>query len=295
MNDRFEEKTYETAANYEFAQLNSPGGCPSCGLRYCAFCGWPTPSAAVDIWSPGQVLEAVLGFDVLVDIQGDSSRVSALIGAAIPPGMYWQPTFSQHSGVASAPSWASLFIQYKRPDWVTRRRGKFLKLFPGPFHRFELNTKQHSALIQLQSAAAGQALALYASPRFHTNAELAVHRSRRLVLERTAFIGVGVTPGHKHGAYDEVSARLCSEPEEVEAFGLASLLAAVRRLDIRYSESAREGLTAHLEAIARAVETVDQDQTAQPLADQSVARHIETILAFAAENNLAWLLCAVAR
>ncbi|MDO8392477.1 MAG: hypothetical protein Q7V57_18540 [Actinomycetota bacterium] len=295
MNDRFEEKSFETAANYEFAQLGGAGGCPACGLRYCAFCGWLSAGATIDIWSPGQVLEGALGFDVLVDVQGDASRIGALIGAAIPPGMYWQPMYGHHPGVTSAPSWASLFIQYKRPDWVTRRRGKFLKLFPGPFHRFALDANQHAALIRLRSAAAGQALALYASPRFHTNTDLAFHRSRRLVLERTAFIDVGTTPGHQHGAYDESIARLCSEPEEVSALGLPALLAAVRRLDLPTWDSVGDGLRAHLEMIALAVEPPTQDRDTPSSVDRPVEFRIESILSFVAQNNLTWLLCAVGR
>lgn len=150
MTPDFEEKTFEVAANHELGQL--------------------TPT--IDFWAPGQVLEGVLGFDVMAELSGDLAEVNQLLGVAIPPGLFWKPYFGSPPGAGSAPDWASLFLQYKRPERMVRRRGKFLDLFPGKYYRFDLNPDQHEALVGFRQASVGHALVCYAAPRFHTNDDM---------------------------------------------------------------------------------------------------------------------------
>ncbi len=220
MKAEFEEKTFEVAANNEFALLGAGYACPVCGARHCVQCGTDHPVPTVDIWAPGQVLEGVLGFDVLVQLDGDHGALDRLLGVAVPPGMHWKKHFGSPVGAGAAPDWASLFIQYKRPERLLRRRGKFLDLFAGPYFRFDLDANQHISLARLRTAAHGQAVVCYASPRFHTNADLLHYRQNRLVLETTAFIEVEDNDDHDFGAYDDNAAFLCSDPVEAIAHSL---------------------------------------------------------------------------
>lgn len=296
MKAEFEEKVFETAANNEFALLGAGYTCPGCGSHHCPFCGFGHPAPAVDIWAPGQVLEAVLGFDVLVNLQGDTTDLEALFGVAMPPGMNWKQHFGNPVGAGAAPDWASLFIQYKRPDRLLRRRGEFLRLFAGPFFRFDLDADQHGALADLRTASAGQALVCYAAPRFHTNADMLHYRQNRLVLERTAFIEADDDDDHEYGAYDEATAFLCSEPREVALRGLPGLLAALRRLDLPATDTSQGALRAHLGLIASGLrETLGEPSGVQHIDESELAADVRSILRFAASNDTAWFLAAIRR
>jgi len=269
VNPDFEEKTFEVAANFELGLL--------------------TPT--VDLWAPGQVLEGVLGFDVMAELDGDLHDVNQLLGVAMPPGLLWKPYFGSPPGAGSAPDWASLFLQYKRPERMFRRRGKFLKLFPGKYYRFDLDADQHGALVGFRGATLGQALVCYASPRFHTNDDMMFYRQHRLVLERTAFIEVGEAADHKNGAYDEVDAFLCSEPERAPLYGLPGLARAIRQLDGVGDDSAQEGLLRHVRTLADAVALVSSidDRTTDQL---DLVDVVTSILTFAVANEATWLVCA---
>jgi hypothetical protein len=293
----FEEKTFEIAANHELALLGGRYTCPACGAHHCPWCGAGHRPAAVDIWAPGQVLEGVLGFDVLVDLQGDATTLEALLGVAIPPGMHWKQHFGSPPGAGAAPDWASLFLQYKRPSRLQRRRGEFLKLFAGPYFRFDLDTDQHQALAGLRAAAQGQALVCYAAPRFHTNADMLHYRQNRLVLERTAFIEADDDDKHDYGAYDENSAFLCSEPHEPTAHSLPGFLGAVRQLDLPSADTLQSALRAHLGVIASAVREVRGEAAGdiQNSDERRLETDVRSILTFAAGNETAWLLAAVGR
>lgn len=84
----FEEKTFEVAANLELGLLG------------------PT----LDLWAPGQVLEGVLGFDVMVELEVGHDEIDRLLDVAVPPGLFWKPYFGNPVGAGSGPEWASLFL-----------------------------------------------------------------------------------------------------------------------------------------------------------------------------------------
>lgn len=292
MRAEFEEKTFEVAANNEFGLLGAPYACPRCSSSHCMVCGLAYPPAMIDIWAPGQVLEGVLGFDVLVDIHGDVPEIAELLGVAFPAGMQWKQHFGFPPRAGAAPDWASLFLQYKRPEYFLRRRGKLHKLFPGPYFRFDLLTSQHSRLVRLRAAANEQALVYYAAPRFHTNADMQFYRQSRLVLARTAFIEAGGNEDHEYGAYDEDLAFLCSEPIPTRMYELQGMLAALRRLDLPIAETPSEGFRRHLDAIANAV---SRRSAAERQEEQNLEEQVRSILTFAARERLVWLLASVVR
>jgi hypothetical protein len=268
----FEEKSFEVAANFELGLLGS----------------------AVDFWAPGQVLEGVLGFDFMVQLEGNVDEVNDLIGAAIPAGLFWKQYFGNPASADSAPDWASLFLQYKRPDRMLRRRGKFLGLFQGEYYRFDLDRDQHASLVGFREASQNQAFVCYAAPRFHTSDDLKFYRQHRLVLERTAFIEVGLVEDHEYGAYDEIEAFLCSEPEEVLLLGLPGLIGALRRTDRVQDDSVGGALLRHLRTLADAA-TVPADAGTEQREPLDLRTIVRSILRFAWANDATWLICGFNR
>ncbi len=257
MKPEFEEKSFEQAINGEFLLRGTGLPCFICGEAYCHIRMTPFPSPAVDVWAPGQVLEGVLGFDAVIEVIGDDPYLAELLGCALPAGAEWKQFFGTPAGVGAAPHWASLFVQYKRSDYLVRRRKKFLHLFGGPYYRFDIESAQDEILLGLKSKAAGEALVRYAAPRFHLGTQLYSHRRDRSVLANTVFIEPkGVEPGddpHRYGAFDDSKAVLCSEPIEVQFESGLSVLGGLREVggDNRgQDEGAR--LRIHLELIGRA-------------------------------------------
>ena len=100
MKASFEEKQYETAANAELA-LSNPA-----------------------VYAPGQVAEAILGFDVATK-QDVTASIWNLLQLGAPAGVVLTPNF--WSGAPKVPAdiylptfYVSLILQYKRAEFMKR-------------------------------------------------------------------------------------------------------------------------------------------------------------------------------
>ncbi len=172
----FEEKEYETFANVELYQLGRRGPLPP-------------------LWTPGQVLEATLGYDAAANVRLNKSLRRAM---ALPPrrharmdGVTTAAIYPARGQYANIPRFvASLFIQYKRPDRMSGR-GQSAHLWNGQRYyraRIETDSNQYRILRDLDQMVHPRAVVRYAAPAFHTRTELFASASTHAVLERTAFL-----------------------------------------------------------------------------------------------------------
>jgi hypothetical protein len=117
----------------------------------------------------------------------------------------------------------------------------------------------------------------------------------RSILARTAFIEPDSDPYHRHGAYDESRAFLCSEPVERTLYGVDGVLASLARVRLPTADDAQNRLVLHIQGLASTLAGFEEQVGIDYRQDSELARQIQTILRFVSATNLTWLVAAIGR
>jgi hypothetical protein len=180
----FEEKEFEQTLN---GQL-----CPS-GL----------------MWPPGQVLEEVVGFDVALHtvhavFWAARGYATPPQGAVILPA--WWPLVPASVFVHRAPPpfAVNVFLQHKRPERLSRSSASEWSSWNAAYFRFWITDHQQAALDACTTALGQNGLVAYASPAFHTRADLFGHIQNQSLVANTHFAPAANLSGH--GRYTYVDA-----------------------------------------------------------------------------------------
>lgn len=186
----FEEKQYEMAGNGEL-QTDPP-----------------------ELFTPGQVLEKVLGFD-LAGTTSNNNPVWSILGQGAPAGIQLSPNlwpFGARPTPEQLPSFAvSLVLQYKRSEYVDWTRARQYAHWREPYYRYLVSPIQHSTLLQLEAAVGVAAMVRYAAPVFHLYTELEGHQLRRQVLTHSNFVSPA-TIGPAHTVWSFISGGVSGWP-----------------------------------------------------------------------------------
>ncbi len=160
------------------------------------------------MWSPGQVLEAHVGFDHALltshphfwQLQGFATPPMGVVLATYPFGHWW-PRRPMHR---SLPDFSlNLFIQAKRP-LVGSRATKALKLLgmKGPYWKFVVSQQQQLVLESLAKSTAGAALVTYACAAFDRATQLWAHSRSGSIVQASTFPPVTSLHGHDAWYYN---------------------------------------------------------------------------------------------
>ena len=164
----FEEKQYEQAANMELAL----------GL------------GGMKVFSSGQVLESIVGYDVAADPDKDHV-LWQLLELGRPKGLvllpsYWLPSTP---GVVRLPSTAvSLILQYKRPEFLRHGNARQWTMWGTPYFRFARTKVQHGILRRLEENLGEDVVVRYAAPAFWRYGDLETAQLQQHVLKSTGFV-----------------------------------------------------------------------------------------------------------
>jgi len=180
----FEEKQYENAANGEL---------------------WTDPPT---LFTPGQVLEKLLGFD-LAGTPNDRNPIWSILNQGMPTGIQLSPNLwpvGARPSPDQLPSFAvSLILQYKRSEYVDGRLTGQYRYWRRPYYRYDISRVQHGTLLQLEAAVGPMAMVRYAAPVFHWYTELERHQLNQEVLTRSNFVAP-VTIGAAHSIWSFIHA-----------------------------------------------------------------------------------------
>ena len=155
------------------------------------------------IFSPGQVLEELVGFDVAMRcLSADYWR---FIGKPTPSGVVmdsaWFPPLVRPRAAALPTFSLNLFIQVKRPERLTRSSAVEWDNWHEDYYRYDLVPHQQDALEDIVESAGANAHVAYAAPAFHTTAQLfAAIDSGRMVVESN-FADAAKMAGHGRYSY----------------------------------------------------------------------------------------------
>lgn len=174
------------------------------------------------LWAPGQVLEKLVGFDVAmwtVNAVFWAARgfVTPPQGAVIAQG--WWPVPSTMFNNRSLPPFnINLFLQYKRPEFLSRSSASEWTSWNRTYFRFKLMNHQQKALDACAAALGPNGLVAYACPAFYLRADYWQHILNGTLLKNTHFAPAQYLSGHGRYTYiDTTTPGIAhSEPSHVE-------------------------------------------------------------------------------
>ena len=150
----FEEKTYEKYFGHELARRTRA------------------------TFSAGQCAEFHLGFDEAFQVPWWA--IQYLFPHLLPRIWSRLPGFAlselddlaERIGQLLPPFRLNFFVQYKRPEHVSGRRGAEWKSWRRPYYRYGITAHQQAALLRIDQTSGGRAAVVYASPAFVENDRL---------------------------------------------------------------------------------------------------------------------------
>lgn len=207
-----------------------------------------------DAFSPGQMAEHDLGFD-------ESFFVPWLCRNIWFRGLFPSPWF-WYEGidlpdigylptglVGQLPDFRlNLFVQCKRPEFVSGHRASEWHSWNSPYFRYNLMAHQQQALEKLNEHSAGRAAVVYASPAFWQTSELFHKRASREVVTGSNIAQAAAMTGHDRFTYVASGSFgiAHSEPEQIQGPTVEELIDKGR-------ENERLRWDAHVEKTAIAI------------------------------------------
>jgi len=193
------------------------------------------------IYAPGQVFEKIIGIDAAYFSENEvlwqilSGGVDAIFPLQrVPGGILLNPTYWDNIEIPLdrlPPFQLNLFLQHKRPTYLSDARSSEWSFWKRPYYRYHLRAHQQLALEKLAAIAKNEALVGYACPAFHTYRELWERIKLDSIISSTNFVNAEKLSGHDAYTYVDagIKGAACSEPIEVEGFDFINELS--RRSD----------------------------------------------------------------
>lgn len=127
----------------------------------------------------------------------------------------------------------NLFVQYKRPDFITTNRGTEWNSWNKAYYRFDIDTNQQKRLAALKNFAKRRADVVYESPAFFLSTDLYTYAESGNIVAKSNITDVMKLVGHHCFTYQNPgsSGKAHSEPVEVESRSLDQIIADAQDLE----------------------------------------------------------------
>lgn len=172
------------------------------------------------IWSPGQVLERLVGFDVAVYL--DHHFLWSLFHRPFPPPgviLSRRRRLPFNVDPSRLPTFAvNLMLQAKRPQYLSGINSDLsARGIKNAYWRFSITPHQQTVLFDVARSLGSRAVVAYASPAFHTHSDLYSHIENHDIIQHSSFVRAIRLNGHSTWAYDHPGTKgvACSDYETV--------------------------------------------------------------------------------
>jgi hypothetical protein len=120
----------------------------------------------------------------------------------------------------------NLFVQYKRPEFVTGNNAKQRQYWKQSYYRYKLTPQQQNTLEKLHTLSIGRAGVVYASPAFWTDADLFKAAEKRKVISNSNIVSVDKLTGHGRFTYvaSGGTGKAFSEPVDIEGLTIQQII-----------------------------------------------------------------------
>lgn len=254
MDIEFKEKTFEKYFGHELARLTNI------------------------TFSPDQCDEALLGFDEAFFLPTEwffrfgpfvrRSRRARLTGVEISEFNKLGKLIARHMPEFKL----NLFVQFKRPQYLTTRGAKEWSDWKQSYYRYETMPHQQEALERIDAQSYGRASTIYASPAFWQADDLWKHVRNNTVVEQSNMASAAKLKDHGHYSYIEPGCigKGHSETVDIESDPLQQIIGT------GFERNAALPLNQHLKKTASAiVDATNGSDLVKPVFDQ-----VQTALEF---------------
>ncbi len=226
-------------------------------------------------YSPDQVDERFLGFDTAWFLPFDDFRYFlpglARRASAFPHGITTNDLrrlgdLFNHRLPALR---LNLFLQFKRPDYLSRSSAKEWSYWGHPYFRFDLTHHQQERLADLARIGGNQAAVVYAAAAFHEYTDLIGHTRNNSVIQNSNISECRPLSGHGRFTYDSPghTGAAHSEPEDIESRPFETILQAGElREEIPFTQMIKRAAKIIEDTVSRRFE----DQTLLELSRKAV-------------------------
>ena len=158
------------------------------------------------LFTAGQVLERVLGYDAVADPAG-THLIWRLLelprprGVRLVPGL-WDPGLRPPRNVLPRTP-VSLVLQFKRPEHLRGSRARQWAYWRAPYFRFTLREHQQRVLRHLERNLRQDAIVRYAAPAFWRRGEFEAAHLAREVTARSGFVPPAQLVSHTVWTYQQ--------------------------------------------------------------------------------------------
>lgn len=95
----------------------------------------------------------------------------------------------------------NLFVQYKRPEYLSRSSAVEWPCWGNPYFRYETTPHQHALLAKIERRSHGRAATVCAAPAFWSNNDLWSHVTSESIVAQSNIASVGRLNGHSRFSY----------------------------------------------------------------------------------------------
>lgn len=205
------------------------------------------------VFSPGQCLEGLLGFDFmgnipfayLNEIFGINQNLSGITKEELETWLGYS--------LDSIPNiTANIFLQYKKPVYLTNSNASEWWYWQKKYFRYSIYSEQQEILEQLSETIGDQGVVLYASPAIKDVQELYNKYFNKGLIRNVNFQLASNLTGHHHNTYISAGriSMACSEPQEIQNFNFIEFLNQQNNYETKYSLSNKEFIIATAEKIS---------------------------------------------
>jgi len=143
------------------------------------------------------------------------------------PGLNLEPqlweNISQELNSSAFPIFkCNLFIQYKRPDYLTNGTAGEYSYWSAPYYRYYLDPHQHGIISKLEAKISPAALVAYCAPAFWTFDDLFTNQRNAQLIEHSNFVKPSHLDGHSAWTYTDAGTdgKAFSEPVKIPSLNL---------------------------------------------------------------------------
>lgn len=261
------------------------------------------------IYSPGQVFENIVGIDAALFSKNPD------FWKLWDKKLWWQLFFQPYRrGIVIERKWwdqlkqgldderfpkfkFNVFIQHKRPEFISTSRGSEYKDWNQPYFRYDLDPNQQNNLYRLEQKVSSQGIVVYGCPAFWQFRELWFFVASGSLVDNSNFARPYDLNGHQRYTFvgSGKNGKVFSEHANIEGFSL------LERINSMFKQASDFGSNTDFiyslsNRIAAVVEESDKDlregyasiMSRIRISEHELAMAFSRILVFAYVSNVSW-------
>jgi len=189
----------------------------------------------------------------------------------------------------------NLFLQYKRPEYISSHRGKEYRQWRQPYFRYAIKEDQQRRLYELEQRVSPNALVVYACAAFWRLTHLWEFQKHRRLVDNSNFVQPHVLQGHRRYTFANPggSGIAFSEPVKVKELNLRQALGQMRerepvfRSNSEFLSKLSWQINEVLKVLPEELREVQRSMM-EHVPDHQLARSIATISSFTYVTNITW-------